>query len=212
MGKEAADIAGTSGVVWLIDPIDGTTNFVYGIPGFNVSIAAQVDGRSVAGVVVDPLHDDVFTATLGGGATRNGGPIRCSERDRPGHRPGRHRLRLRPPTAGRARPRCSPACCPSARHPPGRRRRPRPVLGGLRSARRLLRGGAEALGLRRRALIATEAGATGDLRPGPAGRPDLTVAAAARPVRRPARAWWSAVPRHERAGLRYHEQPWEPAS
>ncbi|WP_426572570.1 inositol monophosphatase family protein [Aquihabitans sp. McL0605] len=78
-GEEGADIAGTSGIMWSIDPIDGTVNFVHGIPGFCVSIAALVDGAAVAGVVASPLHDEVFTATLGGGAFRNGAPIRCAE-------------------------------------------------------------------------------------------------------------------------------------
>ncbi|WP_421119794.1 inositol monophosphatase family protein [Aquihabitans daechungensis] len=78
-GEEGADIPGTSGVTWCVDPIDGTVNFVHAIPGFCVSIAAQVDGRSVAAVVASPLHDEVFTATLGGGATCNGTPIRCAE-------------------------------------------------------------------------------------------------------------------------------------
>lgn len=77
-GEEGADHPGTSGVTWCIDPIDGTVNFVHGLPGFCVSIAAQVDGRSVAGVVASPLHRDVFTATLGGGAHRNDRPIRCA--------------------------------------------------------------------------------------------------------------------------------------
>jgi len=77
-GEEGAEVAGTSGVTWCIDPIDGTVNFVHGIPGFCVSIAAVVDGRSVAGVVASPLHRDVFAATIGGGATRNGRPIRCA--------------------------------------------------------------------------------------------------------------------------------------
>jgi myo-inositol-1(or 4)-monophosphatase len=78
-GEEGADVAGTSGVTWCIDPIDGTVNFVHAIPGFCVSIAAQVDGRSVAAVVASPLHDEVFTATLGGGAACNGQSIRCAE-------------------------------------------------------------------------------------------------------------------------------------
>jgi myo-inositol-1(or 4)-monophosphatase len=77
-GEEGADVAGTSEVTWCIDPIDGTVNFVHGIPGFCVSIAAQVDGRSVAAVVASPLHDEVFTATLGGGARLDGVPIRCA--------------------------------------------------------------------------------------------------------------------------------------
>jgi len=78
MGEEGADIAGTSGVVWSIDPIDGTVNFVHGMPGFNVSMGARVDGETVAAVVVSPLHGDTFTATLGGGAARNDEPIQCS--------------------------------------------------------------------------------------------------------------------------------------
>src|SRR3954453_14219788 len=77
LGEEGADRPGRSGVVWVIDPIDGTTNFVYGYPGFNVSVAARVDGEVVAGCVVDPLHRDVFCAVRGGGATRNGVAIDC---------------------------------------------------------------------------------------------------------------------------------------
>ncbi|CAN5849673.1 inositol monophosphatase [soil metagenome] len=78
-GEEGASVTGTSGVTWSVDPIDGTVNFVHAMPGFCVSIAAQVDGRSIAGVVVSPLHGDVFTAILHGGAQRNGRPIRCAE-------------------------------------------------------------------------------------------------------------------------------------
>lgn len=78
VGEEGAAVTGTSGVTWSIDPIDGTVNFVHGLPGFCVSIAARVDDRSVAGVVVSPLHRDVFTAVVGGGATRNGRAIACA--------------------------------------------------------------------------------------------------------------------------------------
>jgi len=77
-GEEGADRPGTSGVRWLIDPIDGTVDFIYGIPGCNVSIAAEADGVVVAGAVVDPLHGDTFAAARGEGATRNGVPIRCT--------------------------------------------------------------------------------------------------------------------------------------
>lgn len=79
VGEEGASVTGTSGVTWSIDPIDGTVNFVHGIPGFCVSIAARVEDRSVAGVVASPLHRDVFTATLGGGAARNDRTITCAE-------------------------------------------------------------------------------------------------------------------------------------
>lgn len=74
-GEEGTDTPGTSGVRWIIDPIDGTTNFVFGHPGFSVSIAAEVDGSVVAGAVADPMHDQLFEAHLGGGARCNGEPI-----------------------------------------------------------------------------------------------------------------------------------------
>jgi myo-inositol-1(or 4)-monophosphatase len=68
LGEEGDDIEGESGVVWIADPIDGTVNFVYGIPQFAVSIAAQVDGEVVAGVVHNPMSGETFTAVRGDGA------------------------------------------------------------------------------------------------------------------------------------------------
>jgi myo-inositol-1(or 4)-monophosphatase len=64
---------------WIIDPLDGTINFLYGLPLFAVSVAAAVDGGVVAGAVVDVLHDEVFSACVGGGARRNGMPISVSD-------------------------------------------------------------------------------------------------------------------------------------
>lgn len=78
VGEEGADTPGTSGVRWVIDPIDGTTNYLYAFPGFAVSIAAELNGEVVAGVVHDALHRDVFCAARGRGATRNGAPIHAS--------------------------------------------------------------------------------------------------------------------------------------
>jgi myo-inositol-1(or 4)-monophosphatase len=78
LGEEGADVEGSSGYRWLIDPIDGTTNYLYGHPGFAVSIACELDGQTIAGVVNDPIHGEVFAATRGGGATRNGEAIHCS--------------------------------------------------------------------------------------------------------------------------------------
>jgi myo-inositol-1(or 4)-monophosphatase len=69
LGEEGAARAGTSGVRWVVDPIDGTVNFVYGIPSYAVSIAAEVDGDTVAGVVVNVANGELFSATRGGGAT-----------------------------------------------------------------------------------------------------------------------------------------------
>jgi myo-inositol-1(or 4)-monophosphatase len=85
LGEEGAERPSRSGVVWVIDPIDGTTNFVYGYPGYNISVAAQVDGETLAGVVVDIAHDEVFAAAQGAGATRDGHPIRCNDATDLGH-------------------------------------------------------------------------------------------------------------------------------
>jgi myo-inositol-1(or 4)-monophosphatase len=78
VGEEGTDSPGTSGVRWIIDPLDGTTNYVYGVPAYAVSIGVEVDGEVVAGVVADPSRHETFAATRGGGATCNGRPIRCA--------------------------------------------------------------------------------------------------------------------------------------
>jgi myo-inositol-1(or 4)-monophosphatase len=79
VGEEGTDDDGTSGVRWIIDPLDGTTNYLYAVPAFAVSIAVEVDGSVVAGIVADPSHGETFAATFGGGATCNGKAISCSE-------------------------------------------------------------------------------------------------------------------------------------
>jgi myo-inositol-1(or 4)-monophosphatase len=81
VGEEGSASPGTSGVRWVIDPLDGTTNYLYGHPGWAVSIAAEDDAGVAVGVVIDPMHGDVFTATRGGGARRNGEAIACSPLD-----------------------------------------------------------------------------------------------------------------------------------
>ena len=75
IGEEGGRSASDTGISWLVDPIDGTVNFLYGIPQYSVSIAAIEDGRSVAGVVVDVARREVFEAALGGGARCDGRPI-----------------------------------------------------------------------------------------------------------------------------------------
>lgn len=85
LGEEGTDRAGSSGVRWIVDPIDGTTNYLYGHPGFSVSIAVEVDGVIEVGVVHDPLHNEVFTASRGAGAHRNGRPISVSTETRLAH-------------------------------------------------------------------------------------------------------------------------------
>lgn len=86
LAEEGGARSGTSGLRWVIDPLDGTTNYLYGFPSWAVSIAAEtasntsegVAARVVAGVVVDAAHREVFTATAGGGACRDGESITCS--------------------------------------------------------------------------------------------------------------------------------------
>lgn len=67
--------------VWVIDPIDGTTNFSHGFPSYCTSIALQVDGETQAGVVYAPRRDELFAAERGKGATLNGNDIRVSDVD-----------------------------------------------------------------------------------------------------------------------------------
>ena len=78
LGEEGAARPGSSGVRWVFDPLDGTTNFVYGIPAYAVSIGVEVDGRVVAGVVHDVAHRQTFTAALGKGARMTGASIAIS--------------------------------------------------------------------------------------------------------------------------------------
>jgi myo-inositol-1(or 4)-monophosphatase len=75
IGEEGADVPSRSGVTWVVDPIDGTVNYLYGLPHYAVSIAVQRDGEVVAGVVRCPALDLEYAATLGGGATLNGVPL-----------------------------------------------------------------------------------------------------------------------------------------
>lgn len=67
-----------AGPVWIIDPLDGTTNFAHGLPWFAISIAYAEKGRSQAGVIYCPVQDELFCGCLDGGAWLNGKPIRVS--------------------------------------------------------------------------------------------------------------------------------------
>lgn len=79
LGEEGDDVAGTSGVRWVVDPIDGTVNFLYGLPQYAVSVAAEVDGEAVVGVVVDVAKEVEYVAAPDADgvirATRDGEPI-----------------------------------------------------------------------------------------------------------------------------------------
>lgn len=81
VGEEGSERTGTSGLDWFIDPIDGTTNYVYGIPAYSVSVAVGHGRDMVAGAVYNPVGDELFAARRGGGATLNGQPIEVSKPD-----------------------------------------------------------------------------------------------------------------------------------
>jgi myo-inositol-1(or 4)-monophosphatase len=79
--EESGEAAGTAGAAcrWVVDPLDGTTNFAHGLPFFCVSLGLEIEGVRVLGVVHDPLRDECFAARRGGGgALLNGAPIRVS--------------------------------------------------------------------------------------------------------------------------------------
>ncbi|GAB3672346.1 inositol monophosphatase family protein [Saccharopolyspora tripterygii] len=85
LGEEEGGDGALDGLRWVVDPIDGTVNYLYGFPFYAVSLAAQVDGRSVAGAVVEPVSGRVWSAAAGHGALLDGEPLRVS---------GSHRLDL----------------------------------------------------------------------------------------------------------------------
>ena len=75
LGEEGGDREGTSGVRWIVDPLDGTVNFLFGIPQWAVSIAAEDEEGMLVGVVYDPQRDELFSAERGGPALLDGRPI-----------------------------------------------------------------------------------------------------------------------------------------
>ncbi len=78
LGEESGQSTGTGGVRWILDPIDGTVNYLYGLPQYAVSLAAERDGEVVAGAVRNVASGEEWTATRGGGAHRAGRKLRGS--------------------------------------------------------------------------------------------------------------------------------------
>jgi myo-inositol-1(or 4)-monophosphatase len=70
LGEEGGQTGGGSGVRWIVDPLDGTVNYLYDLPDWAVSVAAEVDGQVVAGAVCVPRRDALYFCRLGGGAWR----------------------------------------------------------------------------------------------------------------------------------------------
>jgi myo-inositol-1(or 4)-monophosphatase len=78
LGEEGSATEGTSGFRWVVDPIDGTVNYLYGIPQWAVSIGVEDADGTVVGVVYDPSKDELWQATRSGGATLNGQRLACT--------------------------------------------------------------------------------------------------------------------------------------
>ncbi|HTD57524.1 MAG TPA: inositol monophosphatase family protein, partial [Solirubrobacteraceae bacterium] len=81
LGEEGGGEQGTSGLTWVVDPLDGTINFLFSIPQWCVSVAVQDDIGVLAGAIFDPCRDELFSATRDGPPTLNGVAITASERD-----------------------------------------------------------------------------------------------------------------------------------
>ncbi|WP_086827370.1 inositol monophosphatase family protein [Allokutzneria sp. NRRL B-24872] len=82
LGEEGGADPGAGRLLWVVDPIDGTVNYLYGLPWYAVSVAVQLDGVSVAAAVVEPASGRVWSAVRGGGATLDGQPLRASATNR----------------------------------------------------------------------------------------------------------------------------------
>ncbi len=81
LAEESGRSAHTASNCWIIDPLDGTTNFLHGVPHFAVSIALACDHELMAGVVYDPIREEMFAAQRGRGSFLNGQPLRVSARE-----------------------------------------------------------------------------------------------------------------------------------
>ncbi|VVM08039.1 inositol monophosphatase family protein [Methylacidimicrobium tartarophylax] len=82
LGEEGTDGSPTGEVEWIVDPLDGTVNFTYGIPHFCTSIAVRVEGQTLAGVIYDPIRQELFTTERDRSSRLNGSPVRASSRAR----------------------------------------------------------------------------------------------------------------------------------
>lgn len=81
LAEEETCIENDSGFLWIIDPLDGTTNYAHGYPNYAVSIGLEQEGQTIVGVVYDPLRDELFSATRGNGSFLNGRRICVSTID-----------------------------------------------------------------------------------------------------------------------------------
>ena len=83
LAEESGSLEGEGDTRWIVDPLDGTTNYAHGVPVFCTSIALEKDSEVVLGVVHDPVANEIYAAERGSGATLNGEPILVSNTDKP---------------------------------------------------------------------------------------------------------------------------------
>ncbi len=150
VGEEHGGSAGGSRTLWVVDPIDGTVNFLYGLPWYAVSLAAVRDGESVAGAVAEPATGRLWSAAVGAGATCDGRPLRVSGATRPVAVAARHRLLLPRRAAGPAGRDGRRDAAGGAGRAAHRLGRAGPVRGGRRLARRVPGARVQLVGLGRR--------------------------------------------------------------
>jgi len=81
LAEEDLDLKGNSGFVWIVDPLDGTTNYAHGFPVFSVSIAVTFHAETVCGVVFNPISGEIFKGVRGGGSGLNASPLKVSGTD-----------------------------------------------------------------------------------------------------------------------------------
>jgi myo-inositol-1(or 4)-monophosphatase len=82
LAEEGTDVKSGSGYAWYVDPLDGTTNYAHGFPFFAPSIALSYEGETLVGAVYDPMRDEMFSGTRGGGAFLNGARVAVSAVDK----------------------------------------------------------------------------------------------------------------------------------
>jgi myo-inositol-1(or 4)-monophosphatase len=85
LAEEGGEIKNTSEYVWVVDPLDGTTNFAHGLPIFSVSIGVQKNGSTIAGIVYDIMNDIVYSSELGSGSFANDKKLKVNENDKISH-------------------------------------------------------------------------------------------------------------------------------
>ena len=83
VAEESGDTENDSDIAWYVDPLDGTVNYLYGLPTYAVSIAAVAENTPIAGAVYDVARGEMFVASVGNGATLNGAPLHCTQQTEP---------------------------------------------------------------------------------------------------------------------------------